>query len=245
MFSTRTTKVSHSLFGKNWEILVAVGALICVSSIFITLWVTYFLDPGVIPRKNNLDLNRLRSLAFEERACFTCKIIRPRRAKHCRHCDHCVEVFDHHCPWVGTCIGEGNYFCFLLLLFSSLVSSLYIAGFSVYYLFQNWPVDKLLEWNYRKTILVVALILSITMGLLVFGLIQLCGYHMLITYTGQTTNQRIISRRAINLSSGQEILRISRQESGLMGTPAREPLLNGENCEIDLVKSEEDPLYSC
>jgi palmitoyltransferase len=41
--------------------------------------------------------------------------------KHCRECDRCVSHFDHHCPWLNTCIGARNYATFITLIVSMAV----------------------------------------------------------------------------------------------------------------------------
>ena len=51
-------------------------------------------------------------LFVEYKYCTICHIEQPLRCKHCKNCDACVATHDHHCPWIGNCVGERNRFSF-------------------------------------------------------------------------------------------------------------------------------------
>lgn len=191
------------------HVLATVGgvALYVVNALFMA--VTATTDPGIIPRNTTMDdaeaaansqstrTQTVNGTVINLKWCYTCRIWRPPRAAHCSECNVCVERLDHHCPWMGQCIGRRNYRFFLGYITSTCLLCTYTCGLSLLVFVHSarhsrakLMLDVIVEGTVQAPAAAVAVGLP---ALIVLCVAPLLCYHTTLVCENKTTNEEIKS----------------------------------------------------
>ena len=129
--------VTHFCIKTSLNKIGPITAVLCV--IFCIVVTIQLLDvslrnPGICTEKT-LPSDLDESLQNEYRWCDFCQVFQPPDGAHCPDCNICVAGYDHHCVWMGTCIGKRNYKQFIRFN----ISWLYYAVFTVFWVLALGP----------------------------------------------------------------------------------------------------------
>ena len=105
--------------------------------VFLLYFILSFSDPGRMVRQYKDLLSIVESGEEVENFCPYCLVRKTYRSLHCLICQKCVDDFDHHCFWVGNCIGKNNYTLFFIFLVYILINTLFNVGVNIYFLIKE------------------------------------------------------------------------------------------------------------
>lgn len=141
-----------------------------------------YVDESIGEREAIFYTSVIKTHALKLKFCYICYIFKPPRASHCYFCNVCVERFDHHCPWVGSCIGKRNYkYFFTFVLSLAVMIALVIALITLTFIHYANTQPKLVY------VLVINIILSL-LALPAFAFVYaLLGFHLFLSHKNVTT----------------------------------------------------------
>lgn len=162
-----------------------VGSIIFMTIYHLSCWMTIWsmivvtnTSPGFVPDNYQAVASGIGGTDW----CLKCEQARPARAHHCRYCRRCILRMDHHCPWIGNCVGYWNHGHFLrFLTYASLSCLLALTATSIrlfrgYFIYEDlsnyYRLDELNEIGLIVAIINAAFTLCILMMLLILTVYQ-------------------------------------------------------------------------
>ena len=131
--------------------------------------------------------------------CTDCNLSVTVDTKHCNKCKRCVEHFDHHCLWLGVCIGRDNYRLFVGLCLWTIALCLYSIVYQCAVSLPHVPTgfrDEAFPRRVPKWAVWLIVISNIILDLLITIIVsQLMIFHAYLNYKGLSTYQFIMSKR--------------------------------------------------
>ena len=120
--------ISFILFNNNNEKII-LFTKISFYTYIISFLISFLFNPG-IPKREYFSKKFVKEYKGNFKNlinCDKCNITIPSSLKvgHCIYCKICIKGYDHHCPWIGKCIGKYTKIPFYLFLISAF---LYIGG---------------------------------------------------------------------------------------------------------------------
>ena len=165
-------------------------------------------DPGVLERNNEYAYydNRKSVIKINIQGhmtnlnyCYTCFHFRPPRTSHCAECDNCVENFDHHCLWMGTCVGKRNYKYFYFVIFLTTLCSSVQCFSSVGYFINHFKHKDFKTGESKYIVISLAFVIFFNIMFLIFFLVKLFLVHTYLLTKGLTFYEYIRKKYYVTL----------------------------------------------